>query len=343
MSDRQQGPGQPFPDMAKLRKQAEEKADVMAPPSLSVQTPEAIQQMVHDLRVHQIELTMQNEELRRAHAEIEVSQARLLDFYDLAPVGYITVSEKGLILESNLTAVTLMGVPRSAMVKQPISRFILKEDQDIYYRHRKNLFETGEPQICELRLVKPEGRIFWAHLSATAAEGPNGAPVCRVMLNDITERKQAEAEKEKLQAQLAQAQKMESVGRLAGGVAHDFNNMLGVILGHTELALLQADENHDLHADLKEIQNAAKRSANTTKQLLAFARKDIISPKKIDLNDTVESMLNMLRRLIGEDIDLVWQPGANQWPVKMDPTQIDQILANLCVNARDAIADVGKL
>ncbi|MCA1794755.1 MAG: hypothetical protein LC660_12980 [Desulfobacteraceae bacterium] len=160
---------------------------------------------------------------------------------------------------------------------------------------------------------------------------------------DITERKQAEAEREKLQAQLAQAQKMESVGRLAGGVAHDFNNMLGIILGHTELALLKTEEDNDLVSDLNEIQKAAKRSADITKQLLAFARKEIISPKQIDLNDTVESMLNMLRRLIGEDIDLVWRPAAHLWPVKMDPTQIDQILANLCVNARDAISGVGKL
>ncbi|MCF8090355.1 MAG: response regulator, partial [Desulfotignum sp.] len=138
-------------------------------------------------------------------------------------------------------------------------------------------------------------------------------------------------------------QKMESVGRLAGGVAHDFNNMLGVILGHTELALLQADEHHELHGDLKEIQKAANRSADITKQLLAFARKQTISPRQLDLNDTVERMLNMLRRLIGEDIDLVWQPSAHLWPVKMDPSQIDQILANLCVNARDAIGGVGKL
>ncbi|MCF8088898.1 MAG: PAS domain S-box protein [Desulfotignum sp.] len=158
-----------------------------------------------------------------------------------------------------------------------------------------------------------------------------------------TERKQAEAEREKLQAQLSQAQKLESVGRLAGGVAHDFNNMLGVILGHTELALLKAEEDNDLISDLKEIQKAAKRSADITKQLLAFARKQTISPKQLDLNTTVESMLNMLRRLIGEDIDLVWQPTAHLWSVKMDPSQIDQILANLCVNARDAIAGVGKL
>jgi CheY-like chemotaxis protein len=126
-------------------------------------------------------------------------------------------------------------------------------------------------------------------------------------------------------------------------VAHDFNNMLGVILGHTELALLKMDENNDLLSDLNEIQKAAKRSADITKQLLAFARKQTISPRPLDLNDTVESMLNMLRRLIGEDIDLVWQPAAHLWSVKMDPSQIDQILANLCVNARDAISGVGKL
>ncbi|MCF8090529.1 MAG: response regulator [Desulfotignum sp.] len=150
-------------------------------------------------------------------------------------------------------------------------------------------------------------------------------------------------ERRRLAAQLTQAQKMESVGRLAGGVAHDFNNMLGVILGHTELALLRTDDKHKLCSDLNEIQKAAKRSADITKQLLAFARKQTISPRKLDLNDTVESMLNMLRRLIGENIDLAWNPAPHLWPVKMDPSQIDQILANLCVNARDAIAGVGKL
>jgi signal transduction histidine kinase/CheY-like chemotaxis protein len=156
------------------------------------------------------------------------------------------------------------------------------------------------------------------------------------MVDDITEQLA-------LENQLRQAQKMESVGNLAGGIAHDFNNMLGVILGRTELALLKTDETHDLYADLKEIQAAAARSAEITKKLLAFARKQTISPRQLDLNDTVESILNTLRRLIGEDIDLVWQPCSFLWPVKMDPTQIDQILANLCVNARDAISGVGKL
>jgi PAS domain S-box-containing protein len=159
----------------------------------------------------------------------------------------------------------------------------------------------------------------------------------------LTERKRAEEARETLQAQLVQAQKMESVGRLAGGVAHDFNNMLNVILGHTEMVLEDTPPGTELRADLEEIQKAAKRSADLTRQLLAFARRQTIAPKLLDLNEVIEGMLKMLRRLIGEDIDLLWKPALEVWPVLMDPTQIDQILANLVVNARDAIDGVGKI
>jgi len=151
------------------------------------------------------------------------------------------------------------------------------------------------------------------------------------------------AEHRRLTSQLRQAQKMESVGRLAGGVAHDFNNMLGVILGHVELAMGRIGSMGPVHNDLERIRESAMRSADLTKQLLTFARKQIISPRVLDLNDTVDSMLSMLRRLIGENIRLIWQPGKELWPVKMDPSQIDQILANLCVNARDAISGVGTI
>jgi len=163
------------------------------------------------------------------------------------------------------------------------------------------------------------------------------------VFNDITERKRAEEERVKLQDQLFQSQKMESVGRLAGGVAHDFNNMLGVILGHVELAMDQVDPFQPLHADLREIHIASERSADLTRQLLAFARKQTVSPQVLDINGTVAGMVKMLLRIIGEDIHLSWLPFADAWPVKVDPLQIDQILANLCVNARDAIAGVGKI
>ncbi|MHB8790815.1 MAG: PAS domain S-box protein [Desulfobulbaceae bacterium] len=172
-----------------------------------------------------------------------------------------------------------------------------------------------------------------------AAAGPGILGVAR----DITGRRRAAEEQEKLQAQLLQVQKMESVGRLAGGVAHDFNNMLSVILGHAEMALEKADPSQPLHSDLEEIRKAAVRSADLTRQLLAFARKQTVVPKVLDLNETVAGMLKMLKRLIGEGIELTWQPGADLWPIRMDPSQIDQILANLCINARDATSGFGMV
>lgn len=151
------------------------------------------------------------------------------------------------------------------------------------------------------------------------------------------------SQRKTLEEQLRQSQKLETLGSLAGGVAHDFNNMLGVIMGHAELAINRLDPSHPLLASLKNIYKAAERSADLTRQLLAFARKQTVALKVLDLNKTVEGMLNMLMRLIGEDIDLVWLPGGNLGAVKMDPSQIDQILANLCINARDAIRDTGKI
>ena len=162
-------------------------------------------------------------------------------------------------------------------------------------------------------------------------------------IGEFLMRQQAEAEHEKIQSQLNQAQKTEAIGRLAGGVAHDFNNMLQAILGYTDMALNETDPEIALYNDLTEIRKAANRSANLTRQLLAFARKQTMTPQVIDLNETVSGMLRMLRQLIGEDIELAWQPTAADTTVKMDPSQIDQILANLCVNARDAIAGVGAL
>ncbi len=153
----------------------------------------------------------------------------------------------------------------------------------------------------------------------------------------------AAAEQERLRAELTHAQKMEPVGRLAGGVAHDFNNMLGVIIGQTQLALQQPGLHDNVRVALEQIEAASLRSAELTRQLLAFARKQAIEPRVVDLNQAVGGVLKMLRRLIGEDIDLAWTPGADLWLTKIDPAQLDQILANLCVNARDAITGHGRI
>ena len=182
------------PDPAQsLRNRAEEKLrtrDDLQPEALG---PEETRRLLHELRVHQIELEMQNEELRRSQEEREASRVRYVELYDFAPVGYITVSEQGLIREANLTAATLLGMARGALVRQPLTRFILPEDQDIHYHLRRQLFENGEPQIRELRLLRTDSPPFWARLEATAArDGENGPPVYRVVMSDITEPKRAE-------------------------------------------------------------------------------------------------------------------------------------------------------
>jgi len=184
-----------------LRRRAEQEARGKAariPENVDSLSPGEVTRLLHELRVQQIELEMQNDELRRAQGDLEASRARYFDLYDLAPVGYCTLSEKGLILEANLTAAALLGMTRGALIKQPLTQFILKEDQTIYYQYRKQLFEThtassgqaSESQACELRMVRKDGPIFWVHLEATAARDAGGAPVCHVVMSDITERKQ---------------------------------------------------------------------------------------------------------------------------------------------------------
>lgn len=170
-----------------------------------------------------------------------------------------------------------------------------------------------------------------------------GKPAVQFIARDITERKRAEAEREKLQDQLLESQKMESVGRLAGGVAHDFNNMLQAIFGYVSLAIEDLPPGSATHEYILQIQHVATRAAGLTRQLVAFARKQAIRPVVLDLNATVDNTLRMLRSLIGEDIQLDWLPGRDLWHVKVDPTQLDQVLANLTINARDAIKATGKL
>ncbi len=207
----------------------------------------------------------------------------------------------------------------------------------------REVIDSGRKKHVEERISSPDGD-KWHLTYKTPIYDEHGLVVGTTgIAQDISERKRAEEEREGLQMQLNQAQKMEAIGQLAGGVAHDFNNMLGVIVGYSEMILEEGGPSQEFHAELEEIQKAARRSADLTRQLLAFARKQTVALKVLDLNQTVEAMLNMLRRLIGENIHLAWMPGNSLWPIKMDPSQIDQILANLCVNARDAIAGVGTI
>ncbi len=236
----------------------------------------------------------------------------------------------------------LMGFTRDDVIGKTSLSINMWEDVADRLRLVNGLKEKGVCDDLEIRFRRKDGSVGAGLVSARIIN-VQGVPHIISITRDITHVRKAAAEKEKLQTQLIQAQKMEAVGQLAGGVAHDFNNMLSVVIGHTELALLNPDLSQDLQLRLNAIIETSLRSAELVRQLLAFARKQAISPKVLNINDTIGRMLGMLRRLIGEDIDLAWLPGRNPGKIKIDPSQMDQILANLVVNARDAIAGVGKL
>ena len=196
----------------------------------------------------------------------------------------------------------------------------------------------------EYRVRTADGSEKWVWERGCAIHKADGSfDAIEGFIIDITERRQSSEEQAKLEKQLQQSQRIEAVGRLAGGVAHDFNNMLAVIVGTVELSMERLAKTDPLHADLQEILKASRRSAALVKQLLAFASKQPIVPRVLNLNETISGMITMLGRMVGEDIGLEWSPGANLWNVKMDPSQIDQILVNLVVNSRDAISGIGQI
>ena len=285
-------------------------------------------------------------EQKRAEVTIRESERKYRLLFETANDG-ILLLEPTKIIDCNKRIEAMYGVTKNDIIGLSPLAFSPERQPNGQLSSRIAAIATqaafkGKPQIFEWQCIRPDGVLFDTELTLNRVE-MDGSYLLQGMVRDITEQKKAEEEREKLQAQLIQAQKMESVGRLAGGVAHDFNNMLGVIIGHTEMALDHMHTVQPFYDNLQEILKAANRSADLTRQLLAFARKQTINPRIIDLNKTVEGMLKMLKRLIGEDIELTWMPGNDVKPVKMDPSQIDQILANLCVNARDAINGVGKL
>lgn len=300
--------------------------------------------LIHELEVGQIELQIQNEELRSARRELEQSRNRYENLFQYAPVGYVDLAPDGSIAQSNIAAKNILGITVQHRFYYSFSSLICPVDQGKFW-DVMNRAAKGERshEACELRIVTPAGLRDIQMETAPSLDTEGKLMGWRIALVDITDRKHAESKRQELEAQLFQAQKMESVGRLAGGVAHDFNNMLGVIIGHAEMALQVVDSAQSAYFNLKEILAAANRSADMVMQLLAFARKQMVSPQVLDINETVESLLKMIHRIIGNDIDLEWSLGSDLWPVKIDPAQIEQILANLCVNARDAIAGRGKV
>ncbi len=428
-----------------------------------------VAELLHELQVHQIELELQNEDLRKTQAELSAMVERLATLFHSSPVGYLILDEQGFICEANHTFCVMVGRESCSPIGRPLTEFFTAAGKQTFLARYKAFFKAPRGKMLEVevltssdktmhcRLVgvplksvakdqKNENRLLvsvidvteqkraedacarsehdktlilqsvnemivymtpdlvvrWMnrvaadlarhenrdliglkchelwHQSSTPCLNcpmakaretlkPQEAEVrmpdgrCWLMRvfpvfdedqklvalaefgQDISERKRAEQEQEKLREQLQQAQKLDSIGRLAGGIAHDFNNMLMVILGHLEESVRGIPPESALAKHLTEAQKAAKRSADFTRQLLGFARKQMVQPRRVDVNETVWGMLKMLHRLVGEGVAVEWAPGNDVWPILIDPSQIDQILANLVVNSRDAMKGQGKV
>lgn len=272
-----------------------------------------------------------------AHKLAKAERKRLMAAIEQMGEVIVMTDAQGNILFVNQAFESITGYTREEAVGNN-PRFLKSGEQDdFFYQNLWKTISCGKTWSGRMVNKRKDGTLYTEESTISPireASGQIGSYVA--VKRDITDHL-------RLSAQFQQIQKMEAVGLLAGGVAHDYNNMLSVILGFTELAMNKVEPDHPIHYDLEGIYKAAMHSADITRQLLAFARKQTISPLVIDLNNNVKSMLKMLGRLIGENIEIAWLPDKERCQVKMDPVQLDQILANLCVNARDAISDTGRI
>ena len=287
------------------------------------------------------ELNAKTRELVEANRELNLSESRFRVQFEHAPDAIVVYDvARNVFVDANANAERLFGCSRAELLASGPERFYSSSQPDglpVAESIEKMIGRTlsGESMMFERAVHNAEGKdllceVRLARLPFTDRTLIHGSYI------DITERK-------KLEEQLRQSQRMESVGRLAGGIAHDFNNLLTVVTGYSELMLGRLAEDSSLRNDAEEIKRAGERAASLTQQLLAFSRRQVLQPKVLDLNEVVSRMEKMLRRLIGENVELRTNPGAELWSVKADPGQVEQVLVNLVVNARDAMPGGGKL
>jgi PAS domain S-box-containing protein len=293
------------------------------------QMVERVDRSAHDLATRATQLEASNKELNE-------SEAKYRSLFEHLPDG-ILVHRDNRVLFANPAALRLLGVSAfEELSARPMLDFIAPVDRDVVRARiaRLNASPDSLPTV-EVRLQRADRRITTVEATSMPLR-VNGQPAVQTILHDVSERRL-------LEEQFRQSQKMDAVGRLAGGVAHDFNNLLTVIQAHAEFALSGADSEEERRRDIEEIKKTAENAARLTRQLLTFSRKQAVTPTDLDLNDAIAGMLGMVKRLIGDNIEVVKVAGKDLATIWADPGQIQQVLLNLAVNARDAMPDGGVL
>ncbi|MFH1036221.1 MAG: response regulator [Pseudomonadota bacterium] len=339
----------PSPDQAELRRRAEARVANKTAQGCPTPEEEDTRRFVHELQVHQVELEMQNEELLQARQKLEISLERYTDLYDFAPVGYFTLDRQGKIREANLAGAALLNSVRSRAVDQGLAGFLSHDSQAAYQDFLKRMREGNTKQSCQVMLAMPGQEPCHLHIEGApvgwseAGESRAREGHVRLAALDITERKLAEEGKARLEIQLRHAQKMQAIGTLTGGLAHEFNNLLGMVMGFAELAMELGQQREDNIEEIGQIIQAADRASALVRQMLTFSRKTGVDKKPLSLNNSVIHAGKMLERTLPRTISIEMNLAPDLPPVGADGSQVEQVLINLATNARDAMPEGGKL
>lgn len=294
--------------------------------------------VIQDLRIHQIELEIQNEELLRVQGELAASHARYVDLYDRAPVAYLTLLGDGLIQEANITAARLLGVARSTLAGRHFTDFLEPADQDIWHLEFRGLIEDGTSRSFELRIRGTGPAVVWGSMDLSLVRDEEGKALIRVVVSDISQRKREELARRQLEARLSQADKVESLGRMAGAIAHRFNNLLGVIIGNVELGLADLDRATEAGEALADAIGAAREAAEVSGLLLDYLGQNEGVRTVQDLSQICRQSLPALRELLPAEVHLQMDLPARGPFVNAAAGEITRVLTILATNAGEASA-----
>jgi PAS domain S-box-containing protein len=299
------------------------------------------EELAADLKIHQVELEMQNQELREAQASLEASRQRYFSLFDLAPVPYLLFNEKHGVAEMNLAAGELIGIARGELWQRPFAMHLTEESRPIFHEHLRQVFAGTTGVSAELRLMAKGGRLKHVVLRSSRLEAePGRSPQVLTAASDVTAAKEAEQRQKTLENELRQSQKMEALGILAGGMAHDFNNILQAINGFADIALLDSDPEL-MRESIEQIRSASQRASQLTRQILAFGRRQPIESSVLSVNDLLESLAPMLDRLVRSGVKVRSTLEGGLPAILADRGQIEQVIMNLVLNACDSMAQGG--